>query len=350
MSINHRRIQIALSFIKEYYGDIPFSTYLKKIFRENKNWGSKDRKFYREISYLYWKTKHQIVNIKEPSITDYLIEQLENSESLISSPYEKFDIKLSTGIENTILKKWFLPQAPTFLYLLNNNINITNGEPTDLKNCIAFKPDTNLEAYIKSGDGIIQDWSSTASILFLLKNMQPNSIWETCSGAGGKSILLSHLLTNINHVATDIRDSIIINLKSRFTVLGIAPPETRIIDLSKANSISQIHPTEIVIADMPCSGSGTWRRTPERISFCNKSEILNYSIRQLKYLQNIAKNHDHRFIYYMTCSIFRVENEEVIEKFLIENSNYSIEWQKHFHTSKFGGSDFIYGCLLKRLD
>ncbi len=350
MSIIHRRIQIALSFIKEYPGDIPFSIYIKKIFKQNKNWGSKDRKFYREISYLYWKTAHQIDDLNDSNTIDFLINKLEDPEELKTSPYEKFNLELSAGIDNTILKEWFLPQAPTFLYHLNSIGEIKNGERTDIDNCIAFKADTNLETYIESGAGIIQDWSSTASIKFLLEKMQPNSIWETCAGAGGKSILLSYLLNNKKHIASDIRKSIINNLKNRFALLDIPHPETQIIDLSKADSISKIPATEIVIADMPCSGSGTWRRTPERLSFSNKSEILNYSVRQLRYLQNIANNHSHSFIYYMTCSIFRAENEDVVDKFLNTNSNYSVEWQNHFHTSHFGGSDFIYGCLIKRVD
>lgn len=350
MNLNHRRIQIALSYIKDYSGEVPFSIYLKNIFRQNKNWGSKDRKFYRRISFLYWRISHQIKTNDELEIIDYLLDQIENNTPLKYSPYKKFNLDLTADINHTYLCKWFKQQAPVFFYLLKDKNLISNGVETDIDNCFSYDADSKLEGYVNGGIGIIQDWSSTASIKYLLERVNPKSIWETCSGAGGKSIVLKYLLNSDYHYASDIRDSIIGNLKNRFSILGIRAPKTQIIDLSDKQSISNIPNVDIVNADMPCSGSGTWRRTPERVTFCNKEEILGYSEKQLNFLQNLADNNEHEYIYYMTCSIFKVENEDVIDKFISRNSNYTVEWQKMFHTPLYGGSDFIFGCLLKRVD
>lgn len=350
MKLNRRRIQIALSFIKEYSGDIPFSIYLKNVFRKNKNWGSKDRKFYRKISYSYWRTSHQIKTTDEVEIIDFLFNQIENNPPLQFSPYLKFNLDLTSDLKHTQLNNWFIKQAPVFFYLLKEENLISNGIETDINNCFSFAADSKLEDYVNKGIGIIQDWSSTASIKYLLERIKPSSIWETCSGAGGKSIVLKYLLNSDYHYASDIRESIIDNLIHRFSALDLNAPKTQIIDLADTQSISKVSNVDIVIADMPCSGSGTWRRTPERVTFCTKEEIFEYSDKQFRYLLNLADNNEHEYIYYMTCSIFKVENEDVINKFLSLNSNYIVEWQKLFHTSQYGGSDFIFGCLLKRLN
>ena len=348
MNLNHRRIQIAFSFLKEYSGDLPFSIYLKNVFRGNRNWGSKDRKFYRNISYLYWRIIHQIKTTDEGEIIDYLLNQIESNPPLQTSPYIKFELDLTADINHNHLCTWFKQQAPVFFYSLKEEKLIANGIETDIAHCYTFDPDTKLEDYVNNGIGIIQDWSSTKSIKYLLEGINPSAIWETCSGAGGKSIVLNHLSNCISHYASDIRESIIDNLKHRFSALGLSAPKTYIIDLSNEHLISKIPNVNIVIADMPCSGSGTWRRTPERASFCSKKEVINYAEKQFKYLLNIADNNNHEYIYYLTCSIFKVENEDVINKFINQKSNYTLEWQKLFYTSEYGGSDFIFGCLLKR--
>jgi len=352
VNFNHRRIQIALSFIQEYSGDIPFSIYLRRVFRRNQNWGSKDRKFYRNISYIYWRIIHQIETNDDDEIIDYLLTQIENNPPLETSPYLKFELDLTKDLNHNQLCKWFNIQAPVFLYILNEKYTLTSGLKTDIKNSFSFNADTKLDEYVNNGFGIIQDWSSTASIKYLLEKINPTSIWETCAGAGGKSIVLMNSLDidRSLHYTSDIRESILDNLRNRFLSLGFKAPETQIIDLSDEDSISKFPKVDIVIADMPCSGSGTWRRTPERATFCTNNEIINYSEKQLKYLFNIANNNKHNYIYYMTCSIFKAENEEVINNFTTRYSNYSVEWKKLFHTSQYGGSDFIFGCLLRRLD
>jgi hypothetical protein len=44
-----KQIDQALLIVAKYQGNLPFHLYIKEIFRNNKNWGSKDRKNYRNI-------------------------------------------------------------------------------------------------------------------------------------------------------------------------------------------------------------------------------------------------------------------------------------------------------------
>jgi 16S rRNA (cytosine967-C5)-methyltransferase len=70
-----------------------------------------------------------------------------------------------------------------------------------------------------------------------------------------------------------------------------------------------------IICDVPCTGSGTWSRTPESSYFFNADSVAVYSKRQEAILTTAADyiGKGGRIIY-ITCSVFRAENEDVIEK------------------------------------
>ena len=80
---------------------------------------------------------------------------------------------------------------------------------------------------------------------------------------------------------------------------------------------------DIVICDAPCSGSGTWGRTPEQLAFFKTKKINQYS----KLQKTIASNtipyvKKGGYFVYITCSVFTKENEEVVayitEKFKLK--------------------------------
>ena len=74
---------------------------------------------------------------------------------------------------------------------------------------------------------------------------------------------------------------------------------------------------DCVLVDAPCSGSGTWRRNPDQKWKTTPQDIKDLSLLQLSILKKassfVSKN---GHLLYATCSLFREENEEVIETFL----------------------------------
>jgi 16S rRNA (cytosine967-C5)-methyltransferase len=69
-----------------------------------------------------------------------------------------------------------------------------------------------------------------------------------------------------------------------------------------------------IICDVPCTGSGTWARTPENCYFFDPATVSMYAARQKAILSNAVSylKEDGRIIY-ITCSVFRAENEDVVE-------------------------------------
>jgi 16S rRNA (cytosine967-C5)-methyltransferase len=71
------------------------------------------------------------------------------------------------------------------------------------------------------------------------------------------------------------------------------------------------------VADVPCTGSGTWARTPENLVFFEKEAISQYAGRQLAIARECLRwLKPGGWLAYITCSVFAEENEGVVAQLL----------------------------------
>ncbi|MEJ7677274.1 MAG: hypothetical protein WKG06_05250 [Segetibacter sp.] len=107
------------------------------------------------------------------------------------------------------------------------------------------------------------------------------------------------------------------NLHKRFKEAGIKNYQSFIADLSNIKNLkAALHNKtfDFIICDAPCSGSGTWSRTPEQLMFFEKEEITRYSNLQKSICTNsISFLKKGGYFLYITCSVFKRENEEIAE-------------------------------------
>ena len=70
-----------------------------------------------------------------------------------------------------------------------------------------------------------------------------------------------------------------------------------------------------IICDAPCSGSGTWARTPEQLYFFDPAIVEKFSSLQKTIAINVSRHlrAGGRLIY-ITCSVFKKENEDVADE------------------------------------
>ena len=107
--------------------------------------------------------------------------------------------------------------------------------------------------------------------------------------------------------------SILQNLKQRFSVAGITNYHSFVADLSKPLEMKQDTFFQLIICDVPCSGSGTWSRTPEQLYFFTEEKIAEYASLQRKIISNtIPHLASGGYFLYITCSVFLKENEEAV--------------------------------------
>jgi 16S rRNA (cytosine967-C5)-methyltransferase len=171
------------------------------------------------------------------------------------------------------------------------------------------------------------------------------SVWDCCAASGGKSILAYDMIPKIELTVSDIRPSIIHNLKKRFECAGIKNYHSFIADLS--NHTSEINNQQLILCDAPCTGSGTWGRTPEQLYFFSREKISGYAALQKKIVRNIIPSlADGGYLLYITCSVFKKENEEMIA--MIENE-FSLRMIKNELLKGYGSkADSMFVALFKK--
>jgi 16S rRNA (cytosine967-C5)-methyltransferase len=354
MSRYHSYINSAEKILSLYTGEEPFSAFLKKYFAADKKYGAKDRKQISNLCYCYFRTANLF---KDDSAGDRLMnglflcssetnDLLQNLKpewvSKISLPAEEkcsmlnaqcsifnlfpFSDELSVEVNQGKFSKSFLIQPDLFIRIRPGNKNTVLQKLQNANvlfhvvndDCIAFLNSIKLDEIIHlNREAVIQDYSSQQIGTFfksaILDLKSPIAIWDCCAASGGKSILARDIWGEIDLTVSDIRESILANLKKRFQQAGIKKYKSLVVDLTKENIQHSIinNQQSVIIADVPCSGSGTWARTPEQLSFFKKEQIERYSSLQKKIISNTIPHLAHGgYFLYITCSVFKKENEE----------------------------------------
>jgi 16S rRNA (cytosine967-C5)-methyltransferase len=344
-------LQSAVTIIESYNGDIPLATFLKNFFSANKKFGSKDRKYIAQLCFAYFRLGHAA---KEMPVADAIKKQLllSNQGSDWQALFDDssipevsldtvfpFSNELSNGIDKEAFITNHFIQPDVFLRIrpgreekmMNALQQAGIGFHAMSTNTLAVSAGTKLDGVAQvNKDYVIQDYSSQQVGELLkkvkgerLKNeaeivpssLHPSpstSIWDCCAASGGKSILAKDILGNVDITVSDIRESILQNLQKRFKEAGIFNYKSIICDLSKKTDPRfQIENYDLVICDAPCSGSGTWARTPEQLYFFKKERIAAFQkLQQQIILNTINTVKPGGFYLYITCSAFKKENEE----------------------------------------
>src|SRR5690606_18686695 len=115
-------------------------------------------------------------------------------------------------------------------------------------------------------------------------------------------------------LVSDTRRSILRNLDERFDAAGIKSYRQKIMDLTHdATAVLGDERFDGIILDAPCSGSGTWGRTPEMLSAFDSRSIGHFAALQRQLAAQVIKHlKPGKPLIYITCSVFAEENEGVV--------------------------------------
>lgn len=173
------------------------------------------------------------------------------------------------------------------------------------------------------GDLEVQD--EGAQILSMICDVKSSQrVLDYCAGAGGKSLLLGALMQNTGQlIATDIHDWRLEKAKQRFKRAGLHNTETRVIEAQWLKR--QVDRFDRVLIDVPCSGSGTWRRNPDVRLKMTESGLEELVMLQRDIMKKTAPlvKIGGRLIY-GTCSILRDENHDQITWFLEQHPEFQL--------------------------
>lgn len=249
-----------------------------------------------------------------------------------------FTDELSNGIEKEKFILSHLTQPDVFLRLRPRKEEIVKQKLQDTgiefkiisDSCLALPNATKIDIVIElNKEAVVQDYSSqkVADLLNNVKLQTANrklSVWDCCAASGGKSIMLYDLYPDIELTVSDVRESILVNLKKRFSETGITKYKSMVADLIHSPLTIHHSPFDLIIADVPCSGSGTWGRTPEQLNYFEEKKIDEYSSLQKKIVSNVISHLlPGGYLLYITCSVFKKENEDIVD-FIKQQFNFHL--------------------------
>ncbi len=141
-------------------------------------------------------------------------------------------------------------------------------------------------------------------------------VLDYCAGGGGKALAIADRCA-AEVVAHDAFPRRMADLAVRAERAGVTIARVETGDLPERA------PFDVVVADVPCSGSGTWRRDPEAKWRLDVRTLEDMVTDQAQILDEAAAlvAANGRLIY-MTCSLFRSENEAQIEAFLARHDGW----------------------------
>ena len=200
----------------------------------------------------------------------------------------------------------------------------TNLSPIGLK----LKVRENLSKSFALKNGLIEIQDEGSQLIAALVDSKPNhKTIDLCAGAGGKALALGAAMKNTGLIiACDTNSKRLNKIKPRIKRSGLKNISIYHIKNNNDAFFSEHAQTSNrVLIDVPCSGSGTWRRAPEKKWKITKTILSDLISTQKTLMQQAAQLilTGGRLIY-STCSVLPKENEEQVDWFLNQHANFRL--------------------------
>ncbi len=183
---------------------------------------------------------------------------------------------------------------------------------------------TNFSALTPFRDGLVDPQDESSQLVTQLVGAAPGmSVIDLCAGAGGKALALSAAMENDGQiVACDTSAARLSRMEPRRARLGAENIRTQPVEAG-------VVPDGLggwadrVLVDAPCTGSGTWRRSPELRWRTTPDDIAAYAAVQSDLLLTAAQmvKPGGRLIY-AVCSVFNAEGRDVAHRFAANDSRF----------------------------
>jgi 16S rRNA (cytosine967-C5)-methyltransferase len=352
MKVEHQ-IRTFEKILKEYDGALPLHRFLVTYFKANKQMGSSDRRWASRYLYSFFRigkamparslqerltvgdflcnlTSSLVLQSFQPAWNEQVSLPVAAKLVLVKDAYPEFVLEdvfpfqeaRSNGIDEQQFLESFFTQPDLFIRVKAKHADEIHHTLSEAgvhvkalsENILSLPNGTKLGQILPStGHYQVQDLSSQRTGNYF----QPKPYeywWDCCAASGGISLLLHELEPKVQLLVSDVREHSLMNLDERFQEAGLHKYQKKVLDLLVDNE-QHLHHYEFdgIILDAPCSGSGTWGRTPEMLYYFNERKVKQFQGLQKAIAANVLKYlKPGQPLIYITCSVFHAENEAVV--------------------------------------
>jgi 16S rRNA (cytosine967-C5)-methyltransferase len=364
MKVEHQ-IRTFEKILNDYDGALPLHRFLVAYFKAHKQMGSSDRRWASRYLYNHFRlgkaladleaserlsvadflcstTSSLVIEWKHPELLEHITLPAAAKLVMIKDQYPEFDLmdvfpfhhKLSNDIDLQIFIQSYFTQPDLYIRVKEKHVSEVNDALKDAglpvrvisERILALPNGTKLDSILEKHKHYqVQDLSSQRTADYFHPN--PHEYWwDCCAASGGKSLLLHDLEPKVQLLVSDVRESSLNNLTERFDESGLKKYQKKVLDLLQDNEL-ELHHYEFdgIILDAPCSGSGTWGRTPEMLRLFDEHKISFFGGLQRTIARNVLPYlKPGKPLIYITCSVFKEENEDVVA-YLEKELNLTVE-------------------------
>lgn len=367
--INHH-ITIFLSSLSR--SNEPLDSALGRYFRSHKALGSKDRKimgdtvfgmarwkslidyfrpedrlsFYQTLDWKRVLNDPQVPQWAKVGLTPYLYKRL--CQVFGEEGAEMLGNVLNEGSPITIRVNTLKTDRETLLRQLQKRFNAIACPMSEVG--IQFLKREPLFATEEFKEGLFEVQDEGSQLVALSVKARPGDIvLDYCSGAGGKALALGTLMQNKGQIYLhDVRLHALAEARKRLKRAGLQ--NAQCLEPGHGQLPRLIHKCDWVLADVPCSGTGTLRRNPEQKGKIDE-EMVGRLVKEQKAIAQKALQYvkkGGRFVY-ATCSILPEENEAQAN-FFLQNFPLKLEAPPLAIVPKSGGPDGFFCAVFTLCD
>lgn len=316
----------------------PLDQFLSQYLRANKAIGSKDRAEISQTIYHFYRSFAKVNALSKSPLT------WENRlEAFLSPDFQEaqlpveIEANLPKELFNLLVKDYGLDKAIELGAILNQTAPITLRANTlktsreALMNAlleegfeVTKSPSSETALFLQSRQNLLQhplfkaghfemqDEASQLAALLVDPTKVNCQILDYCAGSGGKTLAFAPLMKGKGQIHLhDIRESALVQAKKRLKRAGVQ--NAQIVPPSSPNLEKLKGKMDIVFVDAPCSGSGTYRRSPEQ-KWRFSLEMLSELVFKQREIVKEAMSYLRRggTLIYATCSLLKEENEKQV--------------------------------------
>ncbi|MCX8118103.1 MAG: 16S rRNA (cytosine(967)-C(5))-methyltransferase RsmB [Desulfobacterota bacterium] len=200
--------------------------------------------------------------------------------------------------------------------------------------------------FLREGLFVLQDEASQL-VTSVLDPRPGEAILDGCASPGGKTTHLAQRMGNRGVIyAVDLSQKKLAPIEENCRRLGVAIVKTLKGDVTRPHPQLETMTFDRVLADVPCTGFGTLRRNPDLKWKKTERDVHRLSQLQFSILSSLSRYvKPGGILVYSTCTVFREENEGVVERFLQAHPEFRLESVMPYLPEKC--HPFVQGGVLK---